>query len=336
MTTDYRLPANRGVYFDALYGMNLYHKILPGLVYLYMPELAARLDWNEEDKLWFAFLNGMTQNPITSLRLMENLPQCPPAGAALRKFSEWFNAQWPTLQYDTDRRYGKKETVAAIQCYAKLVDEAGTQVQLFRRGQDFRDIWHRVRTGVRSFGRLTTFSYLEYVYIMGFGADCNDLMFSDDGSRSHRNGMLMLLGQDHHVADRRLGTADMKHEEFDKMCAWLTSEADDYIEQFNTAHPDAEPNVRATRFTFESNLCTFKNHFFGHRYPGVYADMAQSRIEWYDSRGLSQYTAIFKDIRAEKLPKWLRTECYHDKLSMAERAAIFPKTGFPYRGEHFL
>ena len=40
--TDYRLPEHRQDYFTRLYALNLEHGIMPGLVYLYMPALAAR------------------------------------------------------------------------------------------------------------------------------------------------------------------------------------------------------------------------------------------------------------------------------------------------------
>ena len=62
---DYRITENRRKYFDALYKMNLTYGVMPGLVYLYMPELARRYGWDAEQRLWFAFLNGLTQNPIT-------------------------------------------------------------------------------------------------------------------------------------------------------------------------------------------------------------------------------------------------------------------------------
>ena len=91
MTKDYRLPENRKEYFTALYKMNLEHGVMPGLVYLYMPELARRYGWDAEQKLWFAFLNGLTQNPITSLRLLTRLPMVPPASAQLTHFNDWFN-----------------------------------------------------------------------------------------------------------------------------------------------------------------------------------------------------------------------------------------------------
>ena len=70
---DYRLPEKREEYFFALYKMNLEHGVMPGLVYLYMPALAKANGWDAEQKLWFAFLNGLTQNPITSLRIFKRL-----------------------------------------------------------------------------------------------------------------------------------------------------------------------------------------------------------------------------------------------------------------------
>ena len=331
---DYRLPENRAVYFDKLYKLNLEYGIMPGLVYLYMPELARRYDWDAEQKLWFAFLNGLTQNPITSLRLFDQLPAVPPAGAALSRFTDWFNAEWDTLQFDTDRRYQKRDTVEAIKTYAKLVEEFGSQEAMLT-DKPYSELWDLVRNRYYSFGRLSSFSYLEYVYLNGFGADCDDLLFADkSGSKSHRNGMFFLLGFDHLVWDKRLDNGqDGNYNDFKKICRWLTAESDKYIEYFHMRHPEL-PNVG--KFTMESNLCTFKNHFFGRRYPGVYADMAQERIEWADARDQSAYTEVFKDMRAQLLPEWLRAECETDRFTIKVNAAEFPAVGSPYRAEYFL
>ena len=91
---DCRLPENRKNYFNQLYDMNLRYGVLPGLVYLYMPELAKRYDWDDETKLWFAFLNGNTQNPITSMQIMEQLEECPKPDDELVYFEDWFNGCW--------------------------------------------------------------------------------------------------------------------------------------------------------------------------------------------------------------------------------------------------
>ena len=330
---DYRLPENRAEYFTALYKMNLEFGVMPGLVYLYMPELARRYKWNAEQKLWFAFLNGLTQNPITSLRLLTRLPMVPPASAQLTHFNDWFNDQWDTLQFDTDRRYQKRDTVDAIKTYARLVEASGSQ-QAMLTGE-YAALWDHVRDSYFSFGRLSSFSYLEYVHLNGFGADCDDLLFSDkSGSKSHRNGMLFLIGKDELIWDKRLPNGqDGAYPKFNLMCGFLAAEADKFVDNFKAAYPDV-PN--AGRFTMESNLCTFKNHFFGRRYPGVYADMAQERIDWADARGQSAYTEVFKDMRSQLLPDWLRVECESSPMTVKQKAAVFPETGLPFRAEHFL
>ena len=328
---DYRLRENRTKYFDALYTLNLNYGVMPGLVYLYMPELAKRYNWDTEQRLWYAFLNGMTKNPITSLRLLEQLPEVPPAGAALTKFTNWFDENWETLQYDTDRRYQKKDTVEAIKSYATLLDGFNSQEEMLTG--DYQTLWKRVRDGYDSFGRLSAFSYLEYVYLNGFGADCDDLLFEDkSGSKSHRNGMMFLYGADQYVWDKRMKndfTGD--YPDFSKICDWLNTAASSYLDRYSQLNPEVS-NVG--NFTFESNLCTFKNHFFGRRYPGVYADMAWSRIEWAEEKGLD--VEEFKDMRSELLPTWLRAECSNNKVDINKHAAIFANTGTPFRGEHFL
>jgi len=327
---DYRLPENRLEYFSALYKMNLENKVLPGLVYLYMPKLAEHFDWDDEQKLLFSFYNGMTQNPVTSLRIFQQLPECPPAGAALGKFDAWFNDNWDTLQFDTDRRYQKKDTVEAIKAYAVAVDHFGSQADMLRKDTPYSDLWARVRGMYKSFGRLSSWSYLEYIKIMGFGSDADRMFFDDkSGSKSHRNGMLFLLGMDHLVWDKRQPNShDGNYDNFKGMCSWLERQADEYIE--NCGIPEVD------RFTMESNLCTTKNHYFGRRAPGSYADMAWERIVWHDERGLGEHTEIFKKIREDNLPEWLRMECSDEKLSIAQKASMFAETGYPHRGKFFL
>jgi len=335
MRKDYRLKENRLEYFTALYKMNLEYKAMPGMVYLYMPELAERFKWDDEEKLWFATINGFTQNPITSLRIFQKLPECPPAGAALIKFDEWFNANWETLQFDSDRLKNKRNTVAGIKSYAQLVSEhGGCQTLLWAPGQSYADTWDKANS-IHSFGRLSTFSYLEYIKIMGFGTQCTDLMFEDfDGSRSHRNGALFLQGADNLVYDKRSGNEfNGKYENFKPMCDWLLSESNNFLRKFAQDNPDT-PNVGY--FTLESQYCQFKNGFFKRRYPGVYADMGLDRIKWYAERDMAELVVPFREIRAEHLPKWLREECEERPLARAKKASQFAETGLPYRGEFFL
>jgi hypothetical protein len=326
---DYRLPENRLDYFKALYSMNLEYKAHPGMVYLYLPALKDYYDWTDEQSLWFATINGHTQNPITSLKILEFMPTIPESQVEWRTAHAKFNNDWSTLSFDSDRNKQKKDTLKGLYSYGQLVKQHGSQVKLWS-DSNYESLWAKANSIV-SFGRLSTFSYLEYVKINGYGADCTTLMFDDfSGSRSHRNGMLFLIGADEYVFDKRQPNSHSgKYENFEEMCNGLEVRAGQILRGMK-AHPDLG------RFTMESCLCQFKNGFFSRRYPGVYADMGLDRIKWYDSRGFEQFTAPFKEIRAQYLPDWLREECEVKVTPRAEKAAMFAETGIPFRAEHIL
>ena len=332
---DYRLKENRAEYFTKLYAMNLDYGIMPGLVYLYMPELAKRFGWDMEQKLWFAFINGMTQNPITSMKFMEAWPELPKTRGEFGVLQDWFDSEWVNLSYDQDRRHQKSDTPTSVYSYSILAQEYGSQEALLTG--TFSELWDRVTKGFHSFGRLASFSYLEYVRIMGAGAGCDNLFLDDkSGSKSHRNGLLFLTGHDDLVWDKRqVDSHSGDYENFkSKMVPWLGSLADQYLRGCCIEHPDLG------YFTFESQCCAFKNGFFKRRYPGVYADMALDRIKWYDDRGFSDLTKVFKEIREDKLPRWLREECEDTAFAYLnhrnKRAAQFADTGVPFRAEHFM
>lgn len=297
---------------------------MPGLVYKYLPMLAEHFNWDAEQKLWFAFLNGMTQNPITSLRLFEQLKE---PTTQLDKFDKWFFDNWHELQFDTDRRYGKKETVLAIKDYSQKIKEYGSQENMLRKGKSFSELWE-IATNIHSFGRLSSFSYLEYVYISDFGSDCDNLLFEDiSGSKSHRNGALLLNNRDDIVYDKRaFNDFDGNYEDFPGMCDWLTKESEKFIEEFKKENPDI--SKYAGNFTLESNYCTFKNHFFAKRYPGVYADMAYERILWAEDKGVN--VDLFREMYST-LPEELKYG--KDKRTVNQRAKTMLDTGKPYRLE---
>ena len=62
--------------------------------------------------------------------------------------------------------------------------------------------------------------------------------------------------------------------------------------------------------------------------------MAWQRIEWAEERDIE--VSIFKEIREEFLPSWLRIECNDGKVDINKFGGLFKNTGFPFRGEEFL
>lgn len=333
---DYRLPEHREEYFTALYRMNLEHRVMPGCVYMVMPELVKKYNLDTEQRLWLATINGLTQHIVTSWRIFKEFPEIPSTNEEMGRFRDWFNSNWDSLRFDDDRKWQKKETPAFVFRYQNMVREAGSQEKLLTG--DFTELWNRVTCNYHSFGRLASFSFLEYVQIMAsiddsnYGAVCDNLFFEDkSGSRSHRNGMFFLLGMDDKVWDKRLPNGqDGDYGDMNKLATWLTQKSNDYLRSCGIKHKDLG------YFTFESNLCTTKNGLFGRRHPGCYADMFFERIKWYDDRGFENHTKVFKEMREDHLPEWLRCECDSSGVTFNQRAAKLKETGFPDRGEHFL
>jgi Alpha-glutamyl/putrescinyl thymine pyrophosphorylase clade 2 len=301
---DLRLPQYRREVFLRFYLHTLEHRSHPGAVYYLLPWLAEELHWTEEDKLWFAFLNGNTQHPVTSLMLMR---QCPGPLSDPGRMLRFFDSQWARLPFDTDRRHWKSKLPNAVRAYASDVAKAGSQAALWGKVRD-RDGWTGLWTQARSmygFGRLSAFSYLEYLEIFGYGAPCGDLMLGDrDGSRSHRAGLEIVSGAP-------VGQALSRDTPFDPgRLGSLNSLADSLLmEAVQRVTPEHRGDVGY--FTLESALCTYKSwHKPNRRYPGVYNDMLYNRLrraeaDWPGEVGL---LSLFWRARRSSLPVHLRLE----------------------------
>lgn len=292
---DFRLPQYRRAVFMLFYEFHLKYRSHPGGVYYLMPYLAYHLDWNMEDKLWFAYINGCTQHPPTSFIIFQHFPS---HEEDLQRLSDWFNRNWGRLGWDMDRRYQKKMFVDCVLDYHKHVMAVGTQETLFA-DQHFKGLWKLVRENFLSFGRLSTFSYLEYLRIMGMDFDCDDLFLEDmSGSKSHRNGLAKVLGRDDldwhgdNVVKYAPGQIDWLKEE----AALLLQEAKDRLWE--------RPFQRdISYFTLESAFCTYKSWFRANRrYPNVYNDMLHLRLKDTEEKWPEEDLSIFHRARADNLP----------------------------------
>ena len=267
---DFREPQYRQEVFLRFYDFHLRHEAHPGCVYALFPWLADYYGWTETEMVWFAFLNGNTQNPITSLELWSVAPTPDYAPQAIAHWRKNYNR----LQWDTDRRYHKKSFELAVESYLAATGPDHVQFWRERQAGGWTRMWETARS-LFTFGRLSAWSYLEYLWLAGYGVDADTLMLNDrSGSRSHRNGLCIVSGLD----------------EFD----WHKSNPEfngvyepDLIEQLATTGEGllAEAQKRAanpadvTRLTLESALCTFKSWFRpNRRYPGVYIDMMLDRV----------------------------------------------------------
>jgi hypothetical protein len=308
---DFREPRYRREVFLRFYEYHLKYKSHPGAVYFAFPWLANKFKMDMETKLWFAFINGCSQNIVTTYIIFQKFPSL--KNVKLEQLSSWWGDNQHKFKagsgWDTDRKYfkyGKTGFPNCVASYKESVDKFGSQVDMFNelnntgdKYKNFEKSWEFVRKNFMSFGRLSAFSYLEYLRIQGVNLDCNSLFLDDiDGSRSHRNGLCKVLGRD----DLDWWKQDLKYDH--TTIEWLKVEGESLLEEAKARidHPDV------SYFTLESTFCCYKSwHRPNRRYPNVYMDMFHDRIRYAESEWGADFD-LFWQMRKDCLPIHLRQE----------------------------
>jgi hypothetical protein len=151
---DFRHPQYRREVFLRFYECHLRLGAHPGLVYLLMPYFYQKYKWDVEQRLWFAFINGNTQNPVTS-RLIFDRFQFRDNPDDLEK---WFNEEYKRLEFDSDRKWQKKDFIKSVRCYKRLCGLNGWSQEDFFLSimpsddeyENFRTAWPVVRNKFES------------------------------------------------------------------------------------------------------------------------------------------------------------------------------------------
>ena len=298
---DFRLPEYRREVFLRFYDFHLKHKTHPGCVYFVIPWLAEHFGWGQEETLWFALLNGHTQNPLTSLILHQQGPS-PDDHLAVASF---YKKNYPRMRVDTDRRHQKPCLAQLMEEYAQRV--GGSQEDYWASMDGWDEVWD-AGFSLPHFGRLSAWSFLEYVNIAmpRLNLDPTTMMFGASGSASHRNGMAKVLGRDDLYHGKPNPQFDGKYGA--PVLDWFEVEADLMLsEAAERAGADYVGDVR--RLTLESALCTYKSwHKPRRRYPNVYADMLHDRIKGTEREWPELDFSVWWDMREDCLPPELRQE----------------------------
>jgi hypothetical protein len=313
--TDWRLPENRRESFLAFYRFQLEHKAHPGLVYFWLPAMAEEYNLDtDEARTWLVWLNGNTQNPVTTLLLLQEAPT-PEDWPQARYF---FNTYFRELEWDTDRRHQKSKFVTATEQWL----DKFWRVRDHGWFGDWDTVW-RYSLSQPYMGRLSAWSMLEYARIL-LGPEVPDaatwMLEDKSGSKSHRNGMAVVAGYDAVYWDDEPFMLDMLPE--------LESFADGLLEEMQGVHPDV------SRLTLESAFCTYKSHYKpNRRYPGVYADMAYCRLRRAEKFFGQQFDLLWES-RRQNLPPYLRLEdSPYDPGLVPTKQNWFRETGeFPVLG----
>lgn len=289
--TDWRLPENKEEAFLAFYRFHLQHRSHPGMVYSFLPAIANAFDLDADQRAWLVWLNGNTQNAVTSLMLLEVAPHPKDWFKAIN----FWNDNFKLLEWDTDRRHQKSKFGEATEAWFMGYGADPAVGWEVAAASEWEATW-KYAFNQPYMGRLSSWSMIEYARIL-LGhviPDSSTWMLEDkSGSKSHRNGIAVVKGYDATYWGE--DTPDMLG-----IVGDLEAYADSLLARVD--HPDAG------RLTMESALCTFKSwHKPNRRYPNVYADMMYNRIKKAEARFGRTFDLLW-ETRQRDLPEYLRLE----------------------------
>jgi hypothetical protein len=264
---DYRLKENRREAFIRWYAWSLQYNDCDPAVWA-TNYLNKRFEHNSEQKLWLAWLYGNTYQLPTAWVLMNEFPDY--ELATVDRMTQWNTANYKRLRYQTDTKWNKGHLPAMFESYQKFIGKGSQREKLEsyygdNEAQNFDALWNVLKGNLHKFGRYSTWFYLQHLkHTAGVHIEPTSLMLDDfDGSRSHRNGLLLAIGQDDDM-DRKLdgrGYADLEaHSEM------------------KTRFPDLISQI--DYFTMETCLCSFKKIFREKhgRYLSYYLDRQAEEV----------------------------------------------------------
>lgn len=327
---DFRKPEFRREVFLRFYEFHLKYRSHPGGVYFMFEYLRNKFSLSDDDMYWLAFINGVTQHIITSWRIFLEFPSFTSNPDKIQSF---IYDNWDSLGWDMDRRYVKSKFSDCLKSYQGVV--GGSQIEFFNslciknKFDNFDVVWGVVFNKFKYFGRLSTFSYLEYLKIIGLNIDCNSLFLRDiSGSKSHRNGLCIVLGRDDLDFHDKINPVFTGYSE--QHLNWLEIEGATLLSESINRFKDRGFIDDVSYFTLESTLCCYKSWYRpNRRYPNVYMDMMYNRIRDSEikGRGVVDVSPFF-DARKIYLPNELLLEYNKNDPGLSkEKQNHFLKTG---------
>jgi hypothetical protein len=238
--------------------------------------LFRRFEHNREQKLWISWIYGTTYFLPTTWVIWNEFPDMELVG--LNRLKDWNNNNYKRLRYQTDTKWNKGHLPAQFESYKNWVGdrsqrEAFAPFLVGSPTENFERLWPEVKTKFHKFGRYSTWFYLQTLkQCCDLPIEPSNLMLDDhDGSRSHRNGLLLALGLDEWY-DQKLTDEQLNH---------IDGEAYYILQEVKQEFPNTD------YFDMETCLCSFKKLFriSRGRYLGYYLDRQAEEITQCEKDG---------------------------------------------------
>jgi hypothetical protein len=273
------MKTDRREQFIRWYAWSLQYKDCDPAVWL-TNYLNKRYEHNDEERIWICWLYGNTYQLPTTWVLKNEFPDF--ELATVDRIAQWNTKNYKLLRYQTDTKWNKGHLPAMFESYQKFIGNRSQRETLEgyygdNEHQSFDNLWGAIKNGLFKFGRYSTWFYLQHLrHTAGISISPTSLMLDDySGSRSHRNGLHLALGQDDKY-DSKLTRGE--YEDLERC-------AQDILIEMKIRFPELRDEIDF--FTMETCLCSFKKIFREHhgRYLGYYLDRQSEEIQKAEKDG---------------------------------------------------
>ena len=238
--------------------------------------LYDRMEFNIEQKFWFAWLYGNTYNVPCTWVLWNEFPDF--ENCDVERIRIWQNKNYSNIKYQTDTKWNKGHLDEMFLSYKKIIGNR-TQKEFFDdllkfdSVKNYHTLYDFIIKNFFKFGRYIAWFYLQTLRSnCGLNIEPDSLLFSDRGSESHRNGMFFAVGKDDYPEKKY---SDIKKEKF----SYLESRSKKILKRVKKFYPTV------SFFEMETVLCSFKKLFREHsfRWKGYYLARQLDDIQKFEN-----------------------------------------------------
>lgn len=244
---------------------------------------------SDEERVWLAYLYGLSYSCTTAIRMFEALPSTDRINMKL--FKGFWRAEKDSLWFNPDKKYIKNNDqvipamksidVTVLTQYHSLKD----WVEYNSRG-GFNQLYKSILREWDFFGPMGAYLFFDALYGL-----CPELYINPDHLDWKNSGQTVVEGMAHMLyMDELIESREFPLDKFDR-CV-------DKLQQHS-----GKPKV-----IIESTLCAFRKYFKGSRYLGYYADRMLEECRFVDSlKGVRYKPEVWK-LREASVPANLRGE----------------------------
>lgn len=289
----YSIPGDSGKPFRRKIVQNLLNgDYIDGATdYCLLVPYAEYKELDDEERVWLAYLYGLSYSCTTAIRFFEEFPDINRiSGKFIKTF--WMDEK-PTLWFNPDRKYLKSNN-QVIPAIKSLKDNLSGEPLLYKvldvskEGKSFEGLYKYINKEWKFFGPMGAYLFFDALYGL-----CPEVYVDPPELDWKHSGKTVVEGMAHMLyQDELIDTREFPLERYSKVVNKLQESS-------------GKPKV-----LIESTLCAFRKFFKGTRYMGYYADRMLEECMFVDSHGGMPKDIDIWILRKESVPDELRGEIH--------------------------